>query len=40
MRGRSTLEERANAVAEKMANFLREEAKDYKGRFSVARGHY
>jgi hypothetical protein len=40
MRGRSTPEERATTVAEELAGFLREEAIEDKGRFSVARDHY
>jgi hypothetical protein len=33
-------EQRAIAVVEELATFLRTEAIDDKGRFSVARGHY
>jgi hypothetical protein len=32
--------QRAIAVAEELAAFLRTEAVDNKGRFSIARGHY
>ena len=40
MREKSVPEQRAIAVAEELATFLRTEAIDDKGRFSVARGHY
>lgn len=33
-------EQRVIVVAEELATFLRTEAIDDKGRFSVARGHY
>jgi hypothetical protein len=33
-------EQRAIAVAKELAAFLRTEAVDDKGRFSIARGHY
>ena len=40
MREKSLLDQRAIAVAEELADFLRAEAIDDKGRFSVAKGHY
>lgn len=40
MRTKVLPEQRAIAVAEELATFLRTEAIDDKGRFSVARGHY
>ncbi|KAI4993564.1 hypothetical protein ZWY2020_007877 [Hordeum vulgare] len=40
MSEKSLPEQRAIAVAEELATFLRTEAIDDKGRFSVARGHY
>jgi hypothetical protein len=40
MREKYLTEQRAIAVAEELAVFLRAEAVDDKRRFSVARGHY
>jgi hypothetical protein len=40
MREKYLPEQRAIAIAEELAAFLRTEAIDDKGRFSVARGHY
>jgi hypothetical protein len=40
MREKYLPEQRAIAVAEELAAFLRTKAVDDKGRFSVARGHY
>jgi hypothetical protein len=40
MREKYLPEQHAIAVAEELATFLRTEAIDDKGRFSVARGHY
>jgi hypothetical protein len=40
MREKYLPEQRAIAVAEELAVFLRREAVDDKGRFSVARGYY
>jgi hypothetical protein len=40
MREKYLLEQRAIAVAEELAAFLRTEFIDDKGRFSVARSHY
>ena len=40
MRTKVLLEKRAIAVAEELAGFLRTEAIEDKGRFSVAKGHY
>jgi hypothetical protein len=40
MREKYLPEQRAIAVAEELVAFLRTEAIDDKGRFSVARGHY
>jgi hypothetical protein len=40
MREKYLPEQHMIAVAEELATFLRTEAIDDKGRFSVARGHY
>jgi hypothetical protein len=40
MREKYLPEQRVIAVAEELETFLRTEAVDGKGRFSVARGHY
>jgi hypothetical protein len=40
MREKYLPEQRAIAVAEELAAFLRTELIDDKGRFSLARGHY
>jgi hypothetical protein len=40
MREKYLPEQRAIAIAEELAAFLRTELIDDKGRFSVARGHY
>ena len=40
MREKVLPEQRAIAIAEELATFLRTEAIDDKGQFSVARGHY
>jgi hypothetical protein len=40
MREKYLPDQRAIAVADELAVFLRTEAVDDKGRFSVARGHY
>ena len=40
MRTKVLPEQRAIAVAEELAGFVRTEAIEDKGRFSVAKGHY